>query len=111
MHPSLFILIVFGSIPLMNELEVISSANGRFPRPFEIIALRITMKERWFKGYIILVLLFIIISIAPTSSGKIYSIGLISILIAIISNIILWVYAIFRARRNIGQRSKKYEPK
>jgi hypothetical protein len=73
MSIGLLLVLNFLTIPFLQEAEELGKRKGKFPNLFEIVYLKNTLKQRWFKLYCFFMVIFLAIAIAPTASGKSYS--------------------------------------
>jgi hypothetical protein len=79
------------SVPFIYETEILGKQLGKFPSFFKIISLKNTWNTRWFKLYCVFMLIFFVIAIFPSKSGKTYTAGSELILLILLIQVILWV--------------------
>ena len=90
MSIGLLLVLNFLTIPFLHEAEELGKRMGKFPNLFEIVCLKNTLKQRWFKLYCFFMVIFLAIAIAPTGSGKSYSAGVGLVLTVLVIQVILW---------------------
>jgi uncharacterized membrane protein (DUF441 family) len=98
MNPGLLLLIILITIPFINEAKKLGMKAGRFPKFMQILRLRKTFRERWFKCFIVLFALFTLIALSPTASGKIYTSDIYMILKVLGAGTALWSYIAYRIK-------------
>ena len=92
MSIGLLLIINFLTIPFLQEAEELGRKNNIFPNLIDIIRLKHTLKQRWFKLFAIFMLIFLAIAIAPSRSGNTYVAGFELILALLMIQVFLWLF-------------------
>lgn len=100
MDVGLFLLVNLVSIPFMCEAEALGVRSGRFPRIIDLLKFKISRSERWFLGYCVFFLIFFIIVMAPSASGKSHDAGALLIFLVLLAQVLLWVFVVYRIRNS-----------
>ena len=90
MSIGLLLTINFLTIPFLQEAAELGTRTNRFPTLVDIIRLRLTLKQRWFKLFCIFMVIFLAIVMAPTRSGNTYVAGYGLIFSILVIQVILW---------------------
>ena len=101
MSVGFIILSNFAVIPFLTEFESICEQEKRYPTVREVLLIRRTRRQRWFLGYLFLILLLGCIAFFADSAGAAHTAGAYTILTSLGAHIGLWIYAIHRARKVI----------
>jgi hypothetical protein len=96
--PGVILFVNFLSIPFINEAEKIGCINRRFPKFLELMQLRITRKERWFKFYLIFLAIWLLLIFIPPKSGRKYEATIEMILTFFVLQVVLWIYVIYKIK-------------
>lgn len=99
MDVGMLILLNFLTIPFICELEILGSRLKAVPTFFELIRLRAVRSSRWVWGYLVILTLFAILTIAPSASGRSYEASGWFILFVVILQFALWGGVFFKILR------------
>ena len=98
MSPGVLLFINLLTIPFVVEAEIIGCRSGRFPKLSELIRLKHARHSRWFKGYLILLAIWLTLILVPTASGTKHEVGMVAILTVGVIQTIVWIYVIYRIK-------------
>lgn len=87
------------TVPFLYEAEVLMSGSDKSWRLSEILRLRAARAARWTKGYLVFLLAFLAIALAPSASGRTYEAGIELILVVVGGQVALWGLVLARSRR------------
>ena len=88
------------TIPFLYEAEVLGAKIQKFPKFLDLIKLRTTRSSRWFFGYCVFLVIFSIVGLAPSESGKPHSASISSIVFSFLIQVCLWVFVAHRINKS-----------
>ena len=92
------------TIPFLVQAEEEGVAQEKFPSLFEIILLSRVRRQRWFFGYLVLVFVFFLLAVTPTSSGKSYFVSA-GMIVAVLSiQALLWGFVFLKIKNRKNRR-------
>ena len=95
MDIGLLLTINFLSIPFINEAEILGK-NKKFPSFLDILKLKHGIREKWFKLYLIFMIIFISIAFFPTKNEEKFQSDIKTLIFIILLQAIVWGLVYFR---------------
>lgn len=99
MSIGLLLILNFISIPFWQEAEELGKKMGKFPPIFNVIQLKNTLSQRWFKLYCVFLTIFLTVALAPSASGKTYAVSYTLIIGILCVQLVLWILVYFKISR------------
>lgn len=84
------------TIPLIYEMEQIGIKTKNFPKIYEFLKLKNCFQQRWFYGYLLILVFFIAIALVPSRSGSPHVASLALMCLMLLVQVALWGFAIYR---------------
>jgi glucan phosphoethanolaminetransferase (alkaline phosphatase superfamily) len=90
------------TIPFVYETETLGSIKSTFPSAYEVFKLANFLKTKWFYGYLVLLLLFIILWLSPSRSSSSHPANYTLIGLVLLTQALVWALVVYRIMKQKG---------